>query len=86
MAKQKAPYVAPVAQTKARAFVNKLAPTHDKISCTEAGVRDGAQVETVDMNSRYADHDHGGCYRCTLMSVLNLAVAGEMAPPEDDEE
>lgn len=86
MAKIKAPYVQPVPQTKARAFVNKLAPTHDKISCSETAASVGSQVETIDLNSRYADHDHGGCYRCTLMAVLNLAVAGEMAPEEEDEE
>lgn len=78
---------APARITKAQQFVNKLAPTHDKISCSEkAEVEGGPRVETVEINSRYASHDFGGCYRCTLMAVLNYAVKGELADEEDDEE
>ena len=86
MAKKKAPFVKQVRQTKARAFINKLAPKHEKISCTELANVDGTQVETVDINSRYKNDDFGGCYRCTLMSVLNLAVAGEMEQQKDEDE
>lgn len=84
--KKKAPHLEPVPQTKARAYVNKLAPNHEKNSCSEVAEKDGAQVETISMNSRYASDDFGGCYRCTLMEVLNLAASGEMAPEKDEED
>lgn len=73
--------------TKARAFINKLAPLHEKISCSEAAkVQGGQRVETIEINSRFASDDFGGCYRCTLMAVHNHAVAGELADEEDEDE
>ena len=73
--------------TKAREFINTLAPSHEKISCSEAAkVQGGQRVETVEINSRFASDDFGGCYRCTLMAVHNRAVAGELADEKDEDE
>jgi hypothetical protein len=41
------------------AYINTLAPDHDKTSCSDAHA----------INGRYSSTDFGGCYRCTLLSA-----------------
>ncbi len=84
MAKSKKNQPSPAPLTTAMAFINKLAPTHEKISCGENAKAN--PPDTTAINSRYAADDFGGCYRCTLMEVHNLAVSGELAPPADEDE
>lgn len=87
MPKAKARIKAPTRITKAREFINTLAPTHEKISCSDAAkVQGGQRVETIELNSRFASDDFGGCYRCTLMAVHNFAVAGELAEEKDEDD
>ena len=82
MANKKQPMPPPL--TAAMAFINKIAPTHEKISCGENAKTN--PPDTTAINSRYAADDMGGCYRCTLMEVHNLAVSGALAPEEDEED
>jgi hypothetical protein len=65
--------------TKAIAYIDKIAPEHERISCSELNGDKSAP------NARYKADDFGGCYRCTLMQVHNLAMSGEEAEDDDDD-
>jgi hypothetical protein len=87
MPKNRTQHKAPPRISVARAYVNTLAPTHERTSCSEAAEKDGGpRIEQVTMNARFSDSDFGGCYRCTLMRVMVDALEGKLAPEEDDEE
>ena len=40
-------------------YIDKIAPTHDKMSCDDTNA----------YNARYKEDDFGGCYRCTLIKA-----------------
>lgn len=46
-------------------YVNKVAPHHDRTHCRE----DNPNIE-----ARFAPDDFGGCYRCTILHAVQLAV------------
>jgi hypothetical protein len=71
-------------RTTARAYIDKIAPNHSRNSCTPDSAFD-VVTETIDMNAMYKEGDGGGCLRCTLWNVHNLALKNEPAPEEDDE-
>lgn len=71
--------------TTALAYINKIAPTHTRNSCSSIAESEG-KLETVDSNGAYKEDDGGACFRCTLMGVHNLTLKNEEAPqPEEDE-
>lgn len=43
-------------------YINKVAPSHDKTSCSD---------ENPSSNARYKSDDFGGCYRCTLLTAAD---------------
>lgn len=49
-------------------YVNKIAPHHDKVSCRDTNPSG---------NARYKRDDFGGCYRCTILKAVQLAVIVE---------
>lgn len=45
-------------------YINTIAPTHDRTSCSDAHA----------INGRFSADDMGGCYRCTLMATTRDKV------------
>lgn len=74
----------PFVRTTARAYIDKIAPTHSRNSCTPSD--EDVKTETTSMNAQYSESDGGGCFRCTLFEVHNLALKNEPAPEEDEDE
>jgi len=55
---------------KALEFIDKVAPYHDRTGCDDTNP--GSEA-------RFAPDDFGGCYRCTIMRAVELAVEVERA-------
>lgn len=55
---------------EAIAFVDKVAPYHDRTGCKE---------DDPASEARFSHDDFGGCYRCTIMRAVQLAVQVERA-------
>lgn len=72
-------------RTAARAYIDKIAPTHSRNSCTPDSAFD-LVTETTSMNAQYSAEDSGGCFRCTLFEVHNLTLKNEPAPEEEKDE
>jgi len=53
---------------KALEFIDNVAPYHDQTGCDDANP--GSEA-------RFAPDDFGGCYRCTIMRAVELAVEVE---------
>jgi len=54
-------------------FVDKVAPYHDRTGCSD---------DNPSREARFAPDDFGGCYRCTIMRAVELAVEVERASKE----
>lgn len=72
-----------VVLTTALAYINKIAPTHSRNSCSP---KEGEEkTERTRINAQYSAEDCGGCFRCTLMEVHNLTLENKPAPEEEEE-
>lgn len=57
-------------------YVNKVAPHHDRTGCRD---------DDPGSEARFAPDDFGGCYRCTILHAVQLAVEVERATPSHPE-
>jgi hypothetical protein len=62
-----------LAMAKNFTYINRVAPEHDKTSCSDENMN----------NARYAAHDFGGCYRCTLLRAAK--EENEPVEPADED-